>query len=129
VDRSGRNEQDLAGFERHWSLALDLVFQQAFDDVDDLFAGMAVRGNATPGAKSTRTCTTSRPGTSRSCRWRSVRLTSGCCDCAWCSAKLIPAISTATAMIRAVHLDQRTPDRRLGQMTPSGVSNRSLPAA
>ena len=40
VDRSGRNEQDLARLERHRRLALDLILQQAFYDIDDLFARM-----------------------------------------------------------------------------------------
>src|SRR5215471_15441690 len=44
MDRSGRDEQDLASLERHWWLALDLVFQRSLDDVDDLFAGMSVLG-------------------------------------------------------------------------------------
>ena len=41
--------------------------------------GCVCLGNATPGAKSTRTWMTSRPGALRSCRWRSVRLIPGCC--------------------------------------------------
>ena len=40
VDRSGRDEQDVAGLERHRRLALDLILQQAFEDIDDLFARM-----------------------------------------------------------------------------------------
>src|SRR5712691_10831137 len=42
VDRSGRDEQDVAGLERHRRLALDLILQRAFEDIDDLFARMPV---------------------------------------------------------------------------------------
>src|SRR5262245_2018496 len=44
VDRSGRDEQDIAGLEGHRRLALYLIFPQVFDDIDDLLARMAVRG-------------------------------------------------------------------------------------
>src|SRR3954463_15723890 len=44
VDRSGRDEQDVAGLERHRRFALELVLQRAFKDIDDLFAWMAVPG-------------------------------------------------------------------------------------
>src|SRR6266702_2669010 len=44
VDRSGRDEQDVAGLERHRRLALDLILQRAFEDIDDLFARMRVLG-------------------------------------------------------------------------------------
>src|SRR5215510_4965271 len=44
MDLSGRDEQDVAGLERYRRLALDLILQQTFDDVGDLFARMAVRG-------------------------------------------------------------------------------------
>src|SRR5262245_54954934 len=62
--------------------------------------GCRCLGNATPGSRSTRTWMTSRPGTLRSCRWRSVRLTPGCCAGVTCSIKPLATISTATAMIR-----------------------------
>src|SRR6266851_4881981 len=42
VDRSGRGEQDVAGLERHWRLALDLVLQRALEDIDDFFTRMRV---------------------------------------------------------------------------------------
>src|SRR5689334_3968602 len=42
VDRSGRDEQDLARLERHRRLALDPVLQRALEDVDDLLARMRV---------------------------------------------------------------------------------------
>src|SRR5262245_57841328 len=42
VDRSGRDEQDVAGLERDRRLALDLILQRAFEDIDDLFARMPV---------------------------------------------------------------------------------------
>src|SRR5262245_40385888 len=42
MDRSGRYEQHVARFERHRRLALDLILERAFEDVDDLFAGMRV---------------------------------------------------------------------------------------
>ena len=48
VDRSSRDEQNLARLERHRRLAVDLILQQAFDDLDDLFARMAVRGKCNP---------------------------------------------------------------------------------
>src|SRR5262245_28981021 len=44
MDLSGRDEQDLAGLKCHRRLAVDLILQQAFDDVGDLFARMTVRG-------------------------------------------------------------------------------------
>jgi hypothetical protein len=44
VDRSGRNEQDLAGLEGHRRLALHRVFPRTFEDIDDLFARMRVLG-------------------------------------------------------------------------------------
>src|SRR6266446_4674900 len=34
VDRSGRDEQDVAGLERHRRLALDLILQRAFEDIE-----------------------------------------------------------------------------------------------
>src|SRR5262245_52510610 len=49
VDRSGRNKQDIAGLERHRRPALELILEQAFDGVDDLFARMAVPGGDYPG--------------------------------------------------------------------------------
>jgi hypothetical protein len=42
VDRSGRDEQDVAGRDRGRRLALDLILQGSFKDVDVLFAGMGV---------------------------------------------------------------------------------------
>jgi hypothetical protein len=42
VDRFGRDEQDVAGFERRGRPALDPVLQRPFEDVDDLFARMLV---------------------------------------------------------------------------------------
>jgi hypothetical protein len=42
VDRSGRDEQDVAGRDRGRRLALDLILQGSFEDVDDLFTGMGV---------------------------------------------------------------------------------------
>ena len=44
VNFSVRDEQDLACFERHWRSAVELVFQQAFDDVDEFFTWMPVSG-------------------------------------------------------------------------------------
>src|SRR5262245_40741842 len=44
VDRSGRDEQDVAGLERDRRLALDLILQRALDNIDDLFARMPVPG-------------------------------------------------------------------------------------
>src|SRR5918992_3686905 len=42
VDRSGRDEQNLAGLERHRRLALELIHQRTFDDVDNLLTRMTV---------------------------------------------------------------------------------------
>src|SRR5919202_4477732 len=42
VDRFGRDEQDVAGVERRRWLALDLILQRPFQDIDDLFARMLV---------------------------------------------------------------------------------------
>src|SRR5258705_8836797 len=60
--------------------------------------------NATPGSRSTRTWTTSCPGMLRSCRWRSVHLSPGCCARATCSTKPLPTMSTTSVMIRAVFI-------------------------
>ena len=48
MDRSGGDEKHVAGLQRGGRLALDLVFQRAFEDVDDLFArmGVAAEGRA-----------------------------------------------------------------------------------
>src|SRR5215218_4051113 len=51
VDRSGRDEQDLAGLERHRRLALDPVLQRAFEDVDDLFTRMTMPAERRPGVE------------------------------------------------------------------------------
>lgn len=40
VDPAGRDEQDVAGVERHRRLALDLILQRTLDDIGDLFARM-----------------------------------------------------------------------------------------
>jgi hypothetical protein len=42
VDRSGGDERHIAGLERYRRLALDLIFDRALDDIDDLFARMRV---------------------------------------------------------------------------------------
>src|SRR5262249_42519367 len=44
VDGAGRDEQDVAGLERHRRLALDVILQRAFEHVDDLLARMGVPG-------------------------------------------------------------------------------------
>src|SRR5262245_19666662 len=44
VDRSIRNEQDVAGLERHRRLALDFIYERAFEDIDDLFARVLMPG-------------------------------------------------------------------------------------
>src|SRR5262245_62109161 len=66
--------------------------------------GCLCLGNATPGSRSTRTWMTSRPGTLRSCRWRSVRLTPGCCAGATCSTKPLATITAAIVMVRGVFM-------------------------
>ncbi|MDQ3965661.1 MAG: hypothetical protein M3246_04290, partial [Actinomycetota bacterium] len=42
VDRFSRNEKDLARVDRRRWLALDLILQRPFEDIDDLFARMLV---------------------------------------------------------------------------------------
>ena len=44
MDRSGRNEQHVAGLQRHRRLAIERVLKRAFEDIDDLFAVMRVPG-------------------------------------------------------------------------------------
>src|SRR4051812_45717311 len=44
MDSSVRDEQDVAGLERHRRLAVERVLKCAFDDVDDLLAMMRVPG-------------------------------------------------------------------------------------
>jgi hypothetical protein len=51
VDRAGRDEQHVAGLERHRRLALDLVLQRALDDIDDLFARMRMVGESHSGVE------------------------------------------------------------------------------
>ena len=63
-----RDEQHIAGLERHRRPALERVLQQTFDDIDELFARMRVIGERTSWANSTSTWITSRPGTLRSFR-------------------------------------------------------------
>src|SRR3954469_14220854 len=46
--RPVRNEERFAGLERHRGPTFKLVFQEAFCDVDDLFAGMRVPGRRHP---------------------------------------------------------------------------------
>jgi hypothetical protein len=99
VDRSGWDEQDVAGLERHRRLARNLILHQAFEDMDDLFARMRVLGETTPGSMSMRAWTISRPGTLRSCRWRSVRLIPGCC--ARAEPRMVSAASPTIAIVLA----------------------------
>src|SRR6266850_87332 len=40
MGRVGRNEQDVAGLERDRRLVADLILERAFEDINDLFAGM-----------------------------------------------------------------------------------------
>src|SRR3954471_23667737 len=40
VNCSVRDEQNLAGFQRHRRLSLELVLERTFDDIDHLFAWM-----------------------------------------------------------------------------------------
>src|SRR4030095_14127587 len=61
--------------------------------------GCVCLGEATPGSSSTRTWITSRPGTLRSCRWRSMRLKPGCWARAACSAKPMATSSSAAAVV------------------------------
>src|SRR5262249_32627048 len=49
VDRSSRDEQNVAGFERHRRLSLDVVLQRTLKDVDDLFAGVCMPGRHNAG--------------------------------------------------------------------------------
>src|SRR5918999_947001 len=44
VDRSGRDEQDVAGVERHRWPAVEAILERAFDHIHDLFARVAVPG-------------------------------------------------------------------------------------
>jgi hypothetical protein len=101
VDHSGRDEQDVAGLERDRRLPIQLILQHVFEKIDDLFARMRVPGRATPGAIETIVWMASRPGVLRSCRWRSLRVTPGCC--AYATLVRAPAASSAAAaMIRVV---------------------------
>src|SRR4029077_14578111 len=74
--------------------------------------GCVCLGAVVPGASSTIVWTTSRPGTLKSCRWRSMRRAPTCCACATWSARPVVAISAAIAMIRVVLM--WTSDRRGG---------------
>jgi hypothetical protein len=66
VDRSGRNEQDVAGPERSSAACPRPDLQRAVEDVDDLLARMPVPTERHSRVElDARLCTTSRPGTSR----------------------------------------------------------------
>jgi hypothetical protein len=47
VDRSGRDEQYVAGLERYRRLALDFVLQRAFENVNDFLTRMLVLSTST----------------------------------------------------------------------------------
>src|ERR1700709_1678743 len=49
MDRTGWDEVAFAGLECDWWLAVDVIFHQAFEDIDDLFAGMRVSGSGYAG--------------------------------------------------------------------------------
>jgi hypothetical protein len=51
VDRSSRDEQDVSGLERHRRFAVELILQDPFDDIDNLFAGMRVSWSHNSGGK------------------------------------------------------------------------------
>ena len=55
VVRSVRDEQDLAGLEGHRRPAVEPILQDAFNDVDELFAWMIVPRSSYSRGKSTRT--------------------------------------------------------------------------
>src|SRR4051794_28817058 len=40
MDRFRRNEEHVAGLQRHRRLVLELIFERAFEDIDDFLAGM-----------------------------------------------------------------------------------------
>jgi hypothetical protein len=44
MGRSGGDEEHVAGLERHRRVVLDLIFERALDDIDDLFARMRMLG-------------------------------------------------------------------------------------
>jgi hypothetical protein len=48
---SVRDEQHFAGLDRHRRLAIELILKHAFDDIDELFARMAVLGGGRPRRK------------------------------------------------------------------------------
>jgi hypothetical protein len=39
VDRSGRDEQDIAGLDRRRRLAVDVILKRAFEDIDTYIEG------------------------------------------------------------------------------------------
>src|SRR5215467_6037502 len=82
VGRPGGNHQDLSGLVGRRALAFHLIFDGALEHIDDLFTGVRVPWQTYPGSKSTRTWTTSRPRTLRSCSCSVVRLDPGCFVCA-----------------------------------------------
>src|SRR5262249_39589390 len=49
VYRSGRDEQHVASLERYGLLGLELIFDEAFDDVDDFFPGVLMLGECRSG--------------------------------------------------------------------------------
>src|SRR5260370_4200404 len=51
VDRSGGNEENIAGLERHRRLVLDLILERACEDIDDLFARMRMLAERHAGRK------------------------------------------------------------------------------
>ena len=66
VDRSGRDEQDVARLDRYRRLDLNLILQRVFEDIDDLFARMRVTGGDISRVEVDATWMTSCPKTLRS---------------------------------------------------------------
>jgi hypothetical protein len=105
VECSRGDEQHLTGLDRQWRLAVELIFQLAFDDIDDFFTRMRVPwGDQARGELDEHL----------------VHLASGdaeivpleigalgapsCCADTAVSAKAFPTISSATAMARIVFM-------------------------
>lgn len=79
VNGFGRDYQPLAGADPCRWLAVDLVLQRSFENVDDFFTRVLVTKERRVRTESTRSWMTSRPGTLRSCSWISARVSPRAC--------------------------------------------------
>src|SRR5262249_10414710 len=102
MDSSSIDEVNVACFQSHRWLAIDLEHQRAVQHIAQLFARMSVLSRHCARGNSTAATTASRPWALRSCFWSSTRLNTVCCAFRVC----IPnKASTVPTTIRAAILN------------------------